>query len=140
MKREVFDDYISRFNARDTSAFEAYIAPDAKVINGTLEISGMEGMKEHYAKIWKSFTEELHVERFVSDENTLSIQMWAHFTATQDDDESLFGKVKAGETFDYRGLIMYWLQNGKFTKIKVAYFSFIYTDLEGKRTDLGIPH
>jgi hypothetical protein len=140
MKREVFDDYISRFNARDTSAFEKYIDPDAKVINGTLAIKGIEGMKEHYAKIWASFSEELHVEHFVSDEHTVAIQMWAHFTATKDDDESLFGKVKAGETFDFRGLIMYWLKDDKFTDIKVAYFSFTHTDLEGKRTDLGIPH
>ena len=140
MKREVFDDYISRFNARDTSAFEKYINPDAKVTNGTLVINGIEGMKEHYAKIWSSFSEELHVEHFVSDESTVAIQMWAHFTATKDDDESLFGKVKAGETFDFRGLIMYWLKNDKFTDIKVAYFSFIYTDIEGRSTDLGVPH
>jgi hypothetical protein len=140
MDREVFDDYISRFNAQDTSAFEKYIDSDAEVINGTLVINGLEGMKAHYAKIWASFSEELHVERFVSDENTLAIQMWAHFTATKDDDESLFGKVKAGENFDFRGLIMYWLKDDKFTKIKVAYFSFSHTDLDGKCTNLGIPH
>jgi hypothetical protein len=140
MKKEIFDDYISRFNARDTTAFEQYIDPNAKVTNGTLVINGIEGMKEHYAKIWNSFSEELHVERFVSDDNTLAIQMWAHFTAIKDDDESLFGKIKAGETFDYRGIIMYQLENDKFTDIKVAYQSFTRTDLEGKRIELGIPH
>jgi hypothetical protein len=140
MERKVFDDYISRFNAQDPSAFEEYIDPDAKVINGTLEISGMQGMKEHYAKIWKSFTEELHVERFVSDEHTLAIQMWAHFTAMNDDDDSLFGQVKAGESFDYNGIIMYQIVNGKFTEIKVAYLSFTRTNLEGETVELGIPH
>jgi hypothetical protein len=140
MERKVFDDYINRFNAKDISAFEDYIDPNAKVINGTLEIIGMQGMKEHYAQIWKSFSEELHVERFVSDEHTLAIQMWAHFTALKDDDDSLFGKVQAGECFDYHGVIMYQIENNKFTEIKVAYLSFTHTDLEGKTVQLGIPH
>jgi SnoaL-like domain len=140
MKRDVFDDYINRFNKRDATAFEAYIHPDAKIINGTLEIHGMQGMKDHYAKIWKGFSEELHVERFVSDEQTLAIQMWTHFTAQKDDKESLFGAVLAGETFDYHGIIMYALENDKFTSIKVSYLSFSHTDLQGKTVELGIPH
>jgi len=140
MERRMFDDYINRFNARDAMAFEDYIDPNAKVINGTLEIRGMQGMKDHYAKIWKTFREELHVERFVSDEQTLAIQMWTHFTAMKDDDNSMFGKVKAGETFDYHGVIMYQIAKGKFTDIKVAYLSFSHTNLEGKRVELGIPH
>ena len=140
MKREVFDNYIERFNARDATAFEDYIDPNARIINGTLEIKGMQGMKDHYARIWRSFSEELHVERFVSDEQTIAIQMWTHFAAQKDDDDSPFGKVKAGESFDYHGIIMYQLVNNKFTDIKVSYLSFSYTDLEGKTKELGIPH
>ena len=45
MKKEVFDDYINRFNARDATAFEDYIDPNARVINGLLEINGMQGMR-----------------------------------------------------------------------------------------------
>jgi hypothetical protein len=140
MKKEVFDNYINRFNRRDPTAFEDYIDPNAKIINGTLEISGMQGMKDHYARIWKGFKEELHVERFVSDEDTLAIQMWTHFTAERDDNESLFGPVKKGETFDYHGIIMYELVNGKFTSIKVSYLSFAFTNYKGEKKELGIPH
>jgi hypothetical protein len=140
MERKDFDDYIHRFNAQDDTAFEDYIDPNARVINGTLEIKGMQGMKNHYAWIWRSFSEELHVERFVSDEHTLAIQMWTHFTAMKDDDDAPFGKVKAGESFDYHGVIMYQIVNNKFTDIKVAYLSFTRTNLEGKTTELGIPH
>ena len=95
MKKEVFDNYINRFDARDATAIEDYIDPNATIINRTSKINGMQGMKDHYAKIWKSFSEELHVERFVSDEHTLAIQMWAHFTVMKDDDNSPFGKVKS---------------------------------------------
>lgn len=140
MKKEVFDDYIKRFNARDATTFEDYIDPNAKVLNGSLHINGMQGMKDHYAWIWRSFSEELHVERFVSDENTLAIQMWTHFAVQKDDDESPFGKVKKGEAFDYHGIIMYQIVNNKFTDIKISYLSFSHTDLNGKTEELGIPH
>jgi hypothetical protein len=140
MEREVFNDYINRFNERDATAFEDYIDPNATVLNGTLRISGMQGMKDHYARIWRSFSEELHVERFVSDERTLAIQMWTHFAVLKDDDDSPFGRVKAGESFDYHGVIMYQIEKDKFTDIKVAYLSFSRTNLEGKTVELGIPH
>jgi len=140
MNRETFDDYIRRFNARDMTAFETYLAPNVKITNGTLDLYGVQGMKDHYSRIWRTFTEELHIERFVSDEDTLAVQMWTHFTAMLDDSESLFGPVRAGETFDFRGLIMYRIEDGRFTDIRIAYNSFIYTNLEGEAVDWGIPH
>lgn len=140
MKRSTFDDYIRRFNAQDATAFDEYIAADLHMQNGLLEFEGRQGMKEHYAKIWASFTEDLTVERFISDEDTVAIRMWAHFTARHDDPESLFGPVKKGETFDFRGLIMYQLADGKFADIKVAYNSFSFTNLDGVTRELGIPH
>jgi len=35
---------------------------------------------------------------------------------------------------------MYQMVNNKFTDIKVSYLSFSRTDLDGKTTQLGIPH
>ncbi len=140
MKKEVFDDYIRRFNERDLTTFEDYIDPDATVINGTLEIKGMQGMKDHYNEIWRSMKEELDVVRFVSDDDSLAIEMLTHFEVQKDDDDSPFGKIKAGEQFDFHGIIMYQIVNNKFTNIKVAYLTFTYTDLEGNKKELGIPH
>ena len=76
----------------------------------------------------------------MSSEDTLAIQMWTHFTVNKDDDDSPFGRVRVGESFDYHGIIMYQLVNNKFTDIKVSYLSFSRTDLEGNTTQLGIPH
>jgi hypothetical protein len=140
MKREIYNDYIKRFNAQDITAFEDYLAPDMHMLNGTLEFYGVQGMKDHYKKIWKTFSEDLTVERFVSDEDTLAVQLWAHFTALYDDDVSLFGSVKKGEVFDFRGVIMYQIENGKFSDIRVAYNSFTRTNLAGEIISLGIPH
>ena len=47
---------------------------------------------------------------------------------------------KKGENFDFRGLILYDLEDGKFRRIQVAYNSFTFTNIKGEVTDLGIPH
>jgi len=141
VKRADFDNYISRFNAEDPGTFEDYLAPDVRMLNGTLELSGVAEVKEHYARIWSAMRESLNVERFVSDEQTIAIQMHTHFEVLADDPASPFGQIRAGETFDFHGLIMYRLRaDGKFADIKVAYNSFMYTSLDGTATDLGIPH
>jgi hypothetical protein len=140
MKKEVFMDYINRFNNRDATAFEDYLDPNCVIVNGTLVLQGMQGMKDHYHHMWQSIKEELNVERFISDDNTIAIQMWTHFIVEKDDDNSVFGKVKKGELFDYHGIIMYELVNNKYTSIKVSYLSFSYTDVNGNKKELGIPH
>ena len=141
MDRQRFDDYIRRFNQEDPGAFEDYMAPDVRMLNGTLEINGVAEVKQHYAKIWRAMREELYVERFVSDAETIAIQMHTHFEVLTDDAASPFGQIRAGETFDFHGLIMYRLRaDGRFADIKVAYNSFIYTSVDGTATDLGIPH
>jgi hypothetical protein len=141
MLKDHFDEYIRRFNARDLDAFNDYLAPDMHMVNGTLEYTGVEAMREHYRRIWADFDEELHVERYVSDEDTVAIQMWTHFTALRDETGSLFGPVSRGTTFDFRGVIMYRLRaDGLFQAIRVAYNSFIRTDPGGVAVDLGIPH
>ena len=141
MKSEHFDTYIRRFNPEDAGAFDDYLAPDVRMLNGTLELNGVDAVKEHYGRIWGAMRESLYVERFVSDASTVAIQMHTHFEVLTDDEDSPFGQIRAGETFDFHGLIMYRLRDDeKFADIKVAYNSFIYTDLRGAAIDLGIPH
>ena len=86
--------YIDRFNAQDMKAFDEFIHPELHMINGTLEYSGVQGMKDHYAKIWGRFSEDLTIEKFISNDEHVAVKMWAHFTALIDDDESIFGSVK----------------------------------------------
>lgn len=141
MQQADFDTYIARFNEEDPGAFETYMAPDVRMLNGTLELNGVAEVKAHYARIWGAMRESLNVERFVSDERTVAIQMHTRFEVRADDDGSPFGQIRQGETFDYHGLIMYRLgDDGRFADIKVAYLSFIYTDRDGTAKDLGIPH
>jgi SnoaL-like domain len=141
MERADFDTYIRRFNAEDPGAFDDFLAADVQMLNGTLLLAGVGQVKAHYAKIWGAMRESLNVERFVSDADTVAIQMHTRFDVRRDDPASPFGAIRAGETFDYHGLIMYRLRtDGKFADIRVAYLSFIYTGLDGQATDLGIPH
>lgn len=141
LDRARFDEYIRRFNAQDFSAFDEFLAPDMSMQNGRLKYRGVQGMKDHYAKIWGKMSEILTVRRFVTDGRTLAVRLEAHFEALVDDPEGLFGSVRAGETFDFSGLVMYEINDtGKFQDIKVAYFDFVRTDLNGVAHSLGIVH
>ena len=140
MDRSRFDDYIRRFNAQHATAFDDYLASDVRVLNGGLVLDGVDAMKAHYAKIWATFFEVVHVERFVADEASLAVQMWTHFSARHDDAASTFGAVRRGDRFDFRGLVMYRIEQGRFAEIRVAYNSFTRSDADGRMLQLGIPH
>jgi hypothetical protein len=140
MDRKVFDEYIRRFNAEDPTVFDEYLSPNMKMLNGALEFTGIEGMRDHYEnKMWPFFHERLNVLRFVSSDGILAIQMWTNFEAKRDA-ETIFGSARKGEMFDFRGLIMYDIENGKFATITVAYNSFRNTKVTGEVIEMGIPH
>jgi hypothetical protein len=140
MDRATFDDYITRFNARDMTAFEQYIHPELRMQNGGLVFHGIQGMKDHYQWIWATFSEALDVQQFVSDDKRIAIEMKAHFEAEVAGTDTPFGDVVPGEMFDFHGLIMYQLEDGRFRDIRVAYLSFEHTDVDGNVTDRGLAH
>ncbi|HTY71628.1 MAG TPA: nuclear transport factor 2 family protein [Actinomycetes bacterium] len=140
MQRDRYDEYVRRFNAEDPTAFDDFLTDDMRMQNGTLVYHGVQGMKDHYARIWGTLKETLHVERFVSDEHTAAVQLWANFEALVDAEESLFGPLRKGDQLDYRGIIMYRLRDGKFCDIRVAYNSFTFTGSDGVPVERGIPH
>jgi hypothetical protein len=141
VNRTEFDDYLRRFNEEDPTAFDDYIASDMKMLNGALEFSGVAGMRDHYEnKIWPYFTEALEISAFIGNDQNVCVKMWAKFTAKKAAD-TLFGEVKKGEQFDFRGLILYDLNSeGKFSSITVAYNSFTNTKVDGEVIEMGIPH
>jgi hypothetical protein len=136
-----FKEYIQRFNDRDPTAFDDFITPDMKMLNGALTFIGVAGMRDHYEnKIWPFFNETLNVLRFVSNDETAAVQLWTQFVAL-DNAYTLFGPVLKGERFDYRGLIMYEIApDGRFTSITVSYNSFANTKVTGEVHEMGMPH
>jgi hypothetical protein len=141
LDRSAYDRYIARFNAEDETAFDDYIHSEMKMLNGALEFSGREGMKQHYGeRIWPIFKEELNILRFVSDGQTLAVRMWTHFIARKDAEETIFGPVTKGHTFDFRGVVFYEIKDGLFSNIVVSYNSFTSTPPGGATIELGLPH
>lgn len=139
--RERFDEYITRFNACDATAFEDFLTDDMQMRNGNLRYTGVQGMKDHYAKIWKLMKETLHVRNFVSGDGVLAVELYTLFEVLKDTDDSPFGPIKKGEKFEYEGLIMYRVTDeGKFSDIKVSYLDFARTFLNGEKKSLGIAH
>lgn len=141
MEAQTFHDYIARFNRRDLTAFDDYIADDMHMQNGTLEYTGVTGMKDHYARIWSTFEERLEPTDFLGSATHAAIRMVTYFTAERDDADSVFGPVEAGDRYVFRGVISYRLNEaGKFADILVAYNSFTSIRRDGTVTELGIPH
>jgi SnoaL-like polyketide cyclase. len=141
MQQSRFEEYLARFNAEDVTVFDDFLHHDVKVLNGNLELHGVEAMKAHYAgHIWPDFDERLDLLRFVGNEETAAVQLWTRFEARHDSPHSLFGAVVKGDRFDYRGIIMYELRDEKFTSITVAYNAFSKMAVSGAITQLGIVH
>jgi len=140
MRRAAYERYIRRFNAEDPTVFDEYLSPRMKMLNGALEFTGIEGMRDHYQnKMWPYFIERLSISSFVSSKSVLAVRMWTHFEAKRAA-LTIFGPVLKGEQFDFRGLILYGIEAGKFATITVAYNSFRNTQVTGEVTELGIPH
>lgn len=141
MQRTRFEEYLNRFNAEDATAFDDFLHPTVKILNGSLELMGVEGMKAHYGeRIWPYFKETLNLLRFIGDDKIIAVQLWTNFKAKANHADTLFGPVKQGDQFDYRGLIMYDVVDGRFSSITIAYNSFIGTTAAGIVTNLGIVH
>jgi hypothetical protein len=114
---------VRRFNAQDVTASERYLAPDLRVWNDSFYYTGIDGMKAHYAKIWKTFIETLNIKGFVSDGSTTAVELVTDFYASCDADETLAGAVKQGDYLQFHGVVLYEEQDGRFTSIEVAYLS-----------------
>jgi hypothetical protein len=141
MDRSTFDEYIRRFNVEDPTTFDDHITPNMKMLNGALEFTGVAGMRDHYEnKIWPYFVETLNVLGYISNDKNAAVRLLTNFVAKKDAD-TLFGPVKKGEQFDFRGLLWYDINaEGKFTTIVVAYNSFKNTKVTGDIIEMGIPH
>ncbi len=141
MDRAAFDDYIQRFNAKDLTTFDDYFLPDVRMLNGTLELLGVPAVQEHYTPHLVTVHRGAAASTASSWTTTRSPSRCGPTsppsTTTR---RPLFGPVRKGETFDFRGLIMYWVQDGRFANIEVAYNTFTFTDAAGQSTELGIPH
>ncbi|MPT49052.1 MAG: nuclear transport factor 2 family protein [Sphingobium sp.] len=134
MKREEYDDYVNRFNKRDLTVFDEYLSPDVKVWNGEFFYTGIDGMKNHYAVIWKSFIETLNILRFVSDEKTAAAELLTTFEPTADADSTPVGPVRIGDRLEFHGVVLYEIADGRFTSIKVSYLTFTHIAPDGIRT------
>ncbi len=140
MKRDRFDDYLRRFNAADSSAFLEYMHPRVLMTNGSMHLQGVEAVRAHYElNIWPCFDETVHVERFVTDESTLAVRLRTTFVA-RSDATTVFGSVRRADRFQYLGVVLYEIEDGRFTRIDVAYSEFLRIDSEGRATSLGMPH
>lgn len=132
--------YIKLFNEKNPQAFEAYFTEDVIYRNGGLILEGIPAVKKHYHGLWSLMKEDLTVNEFVFDGDTLAVDLHAHFTVLKAQKNSPFGDIKKGDSLDYYGSIIYKLNHqGKIYKLTVSYLDFTYTT-DGKTISVGAPH
>jgi nuclear transport factor 2 (NTF2) superfamily protein len=132
--------YIKVFNEKNRDAFAAYFTPDVYYRNGNLVLEGVDAVKGHYKKLWEYMVEDLTVNEFVFDGDTLAVDLHAKFTAIKTDKNSPFGPIKKGDGFDYYGSIIYKINyQGKISSVVVSYLDFTMTK-DGVTTSIGAPH
>ena len=139
MLRTRYDEYVRRFNAKDASAFDEFYQPHVRMQNGMFVVAGLQAMKENYAKVWAAFDDTLNVVRYVADVDTLCVQMYTTFLALDDGEETPFGPVSKDDLLEYRGIILYQVENDKFAEIVVAYNHFTFTRFDGSIDEFPVP-
>ena len=141
MDLQAYRKYIEYFTSGDRRAFVDYFADDVVMQNGGTYLRGLGAVLEHYEqRIWPYFRETLKVGDIASDSSTAATMMSAHFEAVKDA-ETVFGKVRRGDQFDYNGVIFYNIRpDNRFSHVYVAYLSFTATPLGGSTITLPIPH
>ncbi|GBL56325.1 nuclear transport factor 2 family protein [Pseudomonas citronellolis] len=138
--RQSFEHYLALFNQKNPAAFEKYYAPNVRMSNGGLVFNSIPEVEAHYRKIWGAMDEKVNLEEFLFDGKTLAVQLLVTFDVPRDAANTPFGPLRKGERFQFHGPIFYKLNDqGKFTDIKVGYYSFSRTT-DGVTHSMGMPH
>jgi ketosteroid isomerase-like protein len=123
MTREMFAEYMHRFNAKDERYADLY-APDVTFDHGSYYgvLRGRQAIVDFYRKTWKSFAQTLVPGDVVIDNERglMAAEMTTHLVALQDGvaSQSRPQGMKAGDEIVSLGAVMYEIRDGKITHIR----------------------
>ena len=130
MTRDEFDVYLKKFNSRDYDGFLDYFADDNEFelvhIGGSFNTR--ESVKKFYDFLHAYIKESVIVDRFVSDENNVVLEVRVKIEGVKEltaeavaaSDWPKLTPLKVGQTADIPQFIHYHLENGKFVKVVCA--------------------
>lgn len=130
MTREEFDVYLKKFNSRDYDGFLEYFADDNEFelvhIGGSFKTRA--SVKKFYDFLHAYIKESVIVDRFVSDENNVILEVRVRIEGVKEltaeavaaSDWPELTPLTVGQSAEIPQFIHYHIENGKFVKVVCA--------------------
>jgi hypothetical protein len=128
MNRQTYEDYLSRFNARDYDGVLAYYADQFEITFGGYTLRTRDQVRSFYGFLHRQLTESITVDRFISDNTFIAMEARVRLEGVRQptpDELHAWGYDKLmlpppGQIIEIPQLIHYHLENGKITKALCA--------------------
>lgn len=121
MDRQRYAAYLACFNAGDFERFGAYYTDDVVFELGDLRaFHGLDELVAFYKDVRARVRETQTPLQVVIDEEGVAAELESEFVALEDWPEFVSGPLEKGDVYRRRGLIMYTLRDGKFSRIRSA--------------------
>ena len=116
-----FADYIDAFNDNDYERFATYYRPDVTlVIAGKHELHGREAILEFYRSVKAGTRRTITVNRLITTPRAIAAELQSEFLALQDLPDFIAGSMRKGERIFINTVVIYDLEDGKFSRIRSA--------------------
>lgn len=126
LTRAEYQTYVDLFNANDPRFIE-YYHPDVVLELPGSEIRGATGIRDFYANVKKYIKEQVDVTVFVSDENTVAVEIPTRFECIADWEDSFWGvPLKKGQVMRIVSFGFYQVEDRKFKHIKSARYKLVH--------------
>jgi hypothetical protein len=125
LTRQQFLDYITLFNNNDPG-FTRFYHEDVVLELGAATIRTPAAIVEFYRTVKAHIHEKVEVGHFVSDATGIAVELPSEFKVYKDWDNGYFKRpLKAGEVLRIVSFVLYWVEDGKFRRIKSARYKTI---------------
>jgi len=120
LTREQYLEYVELFNKNDPR-FIKYYHDDVEFELANAKIKGAQAIREFYAEVKAHIKETVTLTHFVSDATGVAAEIPTEFRVVKDWENGYFGRpLKVGMVMRIVSLGMYWVRDGRFTRIKSA--------------------
>jgi ketosteroid isomerase-like protein len=121
LSRAEFASYIDAFNRNEYERFATYYAPDIRlVIAGKHDLSGREAIVEFYRSVKATTRRTITVNRLITTPHAVAAELQSEFLALADLPDFTAGPMRKGERMFINTVVIYDLEDGKFSRIRSA--------------------
>ena len=126
MSRERYLQYVGWFNENDPRFLEFY-HPDVELELGNATLRGANAIRDFYAQVKAHIHETVEVTHYIADATGIAAELPTTFRVFKDWPEPNYFRrpLKAGEVFRVTSFGLYWVENGKFRRIKAARYKLV---------------